>query len=85
MDIIEKLWKVACRNKNKSNNLYVITSEEYHYTYGFNPLCDMCIDDMFTIIDWIKTNYTERTIKKNFGSTDLHSQLNTYLKEQSYV
>ena len=80
MNIIDKLWKVACRNKNKSNNLYTITSE-YHYSYGFNPSCDMCIDDMFTIIDWIQTNHTKKTIKKNFGQVSLHSQLDTYLKE----
>ena len=80
MNIIEKLWKVVLRNKNKNNGLFIIASEG-RWT---NPPCDMCIDDMFTVIHWIETNHTKRTIKKNFGSIDLYSQLETYLEEKIY-
>ena len=83
MNNIEKLWKVVLRNKNKSNGIvnFNLIASEGKWT---SPPCDMCIDDMFNVIYWIETNHTKRTIKKNFGSIDLYSQLETHLEEQIY-
>jgi|14_taG_2_1085336.scaffolds.fasta_scaffold02247_2 hypothetical protein len=79
MNIVDKLWNVVLANKNKSNNLFIIASEG-KWT---DTSCDMCVDDMFTVIDWIENKYSNKTIKKNFGQVNLHSQLETYYKEQS--
>ena len=79
MNIVDKLWNVVLANKNKSNNLFIIASEG-KWT---DTSCDMCVDDMFTVIDWIENKYSNKTIKKNFGQVSLHSQLETYYKEQS--
>ena len=84
MNIVDKLWNVVLANKSKSNNLFIIASEG-KWT---DTSCDMCVDDMFTVIDWIENKYTNpaaaRTKKKPLMASALNISILTLLRLSRY-